>query len=735
MLPTKRQYREAFPSRIGSTMKHSNTHRTFVRLASVIILFLLLATVAISAQIQAGRPRPFVELGESIPSLAFDSSGDGISHLLPPSPAPHAADPDGALLPGKNEPGPELTLAGFYGYGFGHVTWKQTSGVEQFTQDSNHYHDWGIEIGYTAPTHLFRWLAYSLRASLTDRDTRLVRRMSSVPVIIPTPMGDSLMEQTIEYWNSMQTLQGELAPSLRIEPLGDLAIDFGGAIGIRRTTEWREGESLLSPANAHLIAPANYQTSDDGRTIMITGNSLPNERSLTLALLAGISYTFRLPYGLSVAPEVRLRYDCTSPAPEIDFTPLGVQGALRIGWSLGSDARPAPKFSEADIPKPHIDSLPHATGKLTASIDLYSIEEGGAVIQHADVRSRDVRHTSAILLPDVILFDGNETTLPARYLSAPTGDPDSAARLDPGMACDRTLAVLGARLHGTPAARVMLAGSTDTGIPPALARARAEAVRQALIRQWSCPPAQITIGTSRSGTAIPGTVRLEPSDPSLLLVEAAWRDRSFHSTPIKVTPTIEADKGIRSWDLEFRQGSTTIARKSSSDADQRVNLDMLVSNLSGTEAPAPLEARLTVVDSAGTVVTGQDQLPFELNARPAGMDSIGVGSYIAVPRGAATEKSLWGIAPLLDRVAAAARPGARIVVRPLVMMAGTDRDAMRARLRGIADRIALLTGNRTDIPVSIAEEPKEPTTRGATRESTLLQDAIEIDIAGAGLVP
>ena len=86
-----------------------------------------------------------------------------------------------------------------------------------------------------------------------------------------------------------------------------------------------------------------------------------------------------------------------------------------------------------------------------------------------------------------------------------------------------------------------------------------------------------------------------------------WIVDDYLLPSIGITPQIVADAGVQLWTLSIRKDSEEIARLTSEDADQQLNLDI---ELADGLIPNRLTAELIVEDSTGALVAARDHLPF-----------------------------------------------------------------------------------------------------------------------------
>ncbi len=540
----------------------------------------------------------------------------------------------------------------------------------------------GLHLGLALPDLFTRGVGLSVRGAFATTSTRHYYVAPAIPVLLQTDTGLAVLLQTTDLELAHSNWRVEAEALVRIAPVGGLALLAGPAIGTRQVTSWSYSSHLLSPDGARFLNPASLSvvTADKGRTLIYgSGSVLPGENHFTVAALGGVCYTFPISRDVSIAPELWLRYDFTSPGLIGVWNPLTLQAAVNL--SLGNlmrlraqgNAPPpepsAPSEARAPTEAParamdtsRRDIPPPAQRPIAAAIDLYSIDPDGSRRQTATLHPSITARSRSIELPRTIPFEPNRITPPSMAVEPP-GSLDSVALLDPERAVDHLLDVLAARLNAHPTVTITLAGSTAPGEPASIGKCRAEEVRGLLIGSFGCRSSQILLGPatrSPAGAAVTiGGTKVE----ELTRVERRWVERSTGASPIGVEPSIDLPAGLRSWAIEFRQGSETIARRTSEDTSQTLDLGLILRDRAIGDSLPPLVAVLTVEDADGIRHSARDEMPFVAGRTPR--DTAHIASYILIPGATAQATVDEQLLPSLWRIALEARRGGRVSVRPL----------------------------------------------------------------------
>ena len=85
-----------------------------------------------------------------------------------------------------------------------------------------------------------------------------------------------------------------------------------------------------------------------------------------------------------------------------------------------------------------------------------------------------------------------------------------------------------------------------------------------------------------------------------------WILEDYLLPELSITPTIIADAGIRSWTFSIRRDGKEIARTTSEDKDQSLNLEI---SIEADSVPSELIAEFVVEDSTGAMTAARDRLP------------------------------------------------------------------------------------------------------------------------------
>ncbi len=263
----------------------------------------------------------------------------------------------------------------------------------------------------------------------------------------------------------------------------------------------------------------------DTRDTTIGSGDLSKKIGIIPSLSLGLSYDAPLSNMLWAEPgiEATLPFGGQSSGTGVSVFRLGGitywrQAELSATFALLFDLTPrkemVPVFVKREVPvpitvliEPSRDTIP----KLSASIRAVAISSTGEKSDVVRMTVEEIRTRNADPLLNYIFFDAGSSTFPSRYITY--SSPDAAKQQFQGSEerhdislmdlYRETLNIIGDRMRKYPKARLTLIGSTDNTDDRdangssadeallALARKRAEAVKDYLVNIWRIDPARL----------------------------------------------------------------------------------------------------------------------------------------------------------------------------------------------------------------------------------------------------
>lgn len=403
--------------------------------------------------------------------------------------------------------------------------------------------------------------------------------------------------------------------ALRIELLGQMmsgdgwTVSLGPSFALLSSTVGDQIDTILGPGRTSFSDGQRSHAMPDGTEL----------RSASLAVDGVVSLSYALPVGghLSLVPELRTRFGITSAMENVPLrTTVALGGALGLLFDLSPRQLPPDLPDTVPPPPPHIPLL-------TASIDLRGVDLHGRESDRATVTVDELLSRRYIPLLPMVFFEADSATPARRYV--PAGTPLGA--LDPMAMHLRAFQVIGQRMQSETSARLTLYGSVAQGEAPSLARKRAEAVRDKLVREWGIAPARISIGrgdggvrrstdAEEDGRAENRRVVIRSNSSRILapfIVEKV--ERSFDPPGVVAHPTMRAEAGVQRWEVTLRQGDAVVQR-TSSDREQMIEeMSWRIEAGDDDTTLTPISATLEVIDSTGARVTAHDEMPVSIRRR------------------------------------------------------------------------------------------------------------------------
>jgi outer membrane protein OmpA-like peptidoglycan-associated protein len=418
------------------------------------------------------------------------------------------------------------------------------------------------------------------------------------------------------------TIVLDLLPRLRLG--SGWAVAAGPVLGYRLDVQSTQTDNVLGPNGLRLAGGQQAQ-------VMINGVSL-SASPFVFGLAAAVSHELPVGQRTLLIPAITAHTELSSAVKEASMRAFSVGAEVSLLFDLTPIPAPPPPPPPPPPPVAVQPPPPH-TPRLFASIRMTSTDDSGHVTRVSVVRATEVLYRRYIPLLPAIFFDHDSAGFAARYVhdAVPPEDSAATAMLQQMGVLDvhhNNLTVIGTRMRSHPAAHLTLHGSTSNDEAQTIARSRAELVRDYLASAWGLARDRISIadggGTiTRSGEATEDgraenrRVEFTSDDPAILApitVDRVVRD--FNPPSITMEPVMEAEAGVKHWEMTVRQGGTSVAHYTSDDSKLRTSdLTWNLANDRIDSIPSPLGVELAVEDSTGATTIARDELPITLERR------------------------------------------------------------------------------------------------------------------------
>jgi len=426
------------------------------------------------------------------------------------------------------------------------------------------------------------------------------------------------------------TLDASLS-SIGLEPLlgwrlGALELMGGLRVGFVMSSTFDQREELVEPSDygAYL---------GDDRVWVETNADIPEASSIRLALVGGVRYELPLNARstMVLAPELFYHHALTGVASNVTWNAHQFRFGLALGFRPEPEQQVAPPPDTVRAPDVPVRPL------LTAAIRAEGIEADGRTSPDLTIRIDETIATDLRPLLNHVYFDKGASTIPARY-RALRADETTTFREEQLYSSTtmqtyhHVMDIVAQRMTQRPNARLRLTGclAEDDGTTDlALARRRAEAVRDYLVQTWNIEADRIDIDTRATPerpTRANDPVQLplahaENRRVEILATDAAvmapvaTTDTIRTATPptVRFHPDVVADAGVSSWKIEASQDGRPLFRRDGTGTKPS-DVDWVVAGDRATtpRTESPIVYRLTVEDASGRAA---QTLPQEIPVR------------------------------------------------------------------------------------------------------------------------
>lgn len=524
----------------------------------------------------------------------------------------------------------------------------------------------GPYFGALAEFPLAPSLMLGLRASYVSHSAVLSER-EAVRVIVGGVGRDGAFEHTVDA--SIATLGFE--PSVQVRLAGSLFATFGARTGLFLEQSYLQEERIVDPGDVGTFLDSNGQDSRSRVRNQASGE-LPGVSRFLAQAVFGVAWELPLNEGRTtlLVPEASYALSISDVVSSRTWKPDG----LRLGLALKFQPAPAPpkpivrdtvvvrdttlresstyvservvlesrnenteRLETAEAVRFRTTAREHYVRErplpppMRCALSVAGVNDRGEQEAIATLRIEEFLSSVAHPLLNFVFFEPGSSALPARYTllepaaasSFRSDDLRSAGTLD---VYHTMLNVIGERMRRYPAATLSLMGcNMDHGAEKgdlALSKARAEAVRDYLVRVWGITADRmrtdaVNLPEKRSNPLTPDgqgenrRVEIAATMPEILDVLILADTLRQPSVPvIRVSPSIVSASAVGRWELTISQRDRVLKRFSG-EGTPPGNLDWDIAN-DGANAPRfsePLVIALTARNVAGQEVACRSELP------------------------------------------------------------------------------------------------------------------------------
>ncbi len=422
-------------------------------------------------------------------------------------------------------------------------------------------------------------------------------------------------------------------------PVKNLSLFAGPRLGFVMQKSYDQRETLTSPADR-----GYFLGTDSSRVRNVSSGDIQDANSINLGLELGARYEFPLNRkgNLFIAPELFFRLGLTQAVKGLTWGIHTLHGGISIVYNLPA---PEPKKAESipvpvvAVPPPPIKEAPPKADvaiekkeekpKLNCSIAAVGFDDDKEK-DGVKVRVEEFLSISMRPLLTYVFFDDNSSEIPGRYkqISKEKADAfnvNSLYNVSTLPTYYNLLNIVGARLRDNEKAKIRLVGcNSNTGEEKGnteLSLARAKAVADYLKNTWGIDEKRISV-SSKNLPANPSRADVQDgieenrrveiySEVADITAPVITNDTLRQVSPkgIRFYPTVNAEKGVATWNIVAKQKGKLLKEISGSGFVPDAN-DWMINN---EKESIPLTTRdieyyLEVTDNTGQKVRSEARL-------------------------------------------------------------------------------------------------------------------------------
>jgi outer membrane protein OmpA-like peptidoglycan-associated protein len=444
-----------------------------------------------------------------------------------------------------------------------------------------------------------------------------------LPILDPNSGGYVELERKHSYTADLPYILGEIG--VKITPLEEypIYVRVGGAVASPMSgASHKQTEEILSPSG--VLYPETNTAVRDVSSGPIT------DVGLLFHATGAIGYPLPLGPRLTASPEVRYYYPLNDVTPHYRWRIATAEAGVAFRMSFGRMAPPSTP------PPPTTPDAPLAATESPSAI-LSTVSA-----QKIEIVETVVTETFPIL--PYIFFDSASTEIAPRYVkieqSQTTGFNEQALPHRSLAAYYEMLNIVGSRLARDRGVKITLNGTTDgreSTIPGAmnnLARARAQGVKDYLVKVWGVDPTRIAITTSTAPTYPSSMQYAEGAEENRRVEITSTNDQVLqpiiferfneHSiTPRQITfaPTGASNAGVEGWRLDVVAGDRNVwhtegAGKPPATVTWNLDVETAARLARELRGDGTIRCELTVNDYDGKVAQSEFRQPARKEMSP-----------------------------------------------------------------------------------------------------------------------
>lgn len=425
-------------------------------------------------------------------------------------------------------------------------------------------------------------------------------------VPIANPGGPGVYVATIAHDLNARTVNLDLVPYVRYEPLRWFAIELAAPVMIPLSSRYQQRMFFTDPQNFPFL---------DGSIERITGQgTIPSLAVASLALQARVEGLLPLAASgaLALTPFVAYQQSITSPAADgaLRSRILSVGLGLRSSFSAGSEValvprvprrrertlrdttvelsrmvkqpvtvlmqRSADSVDEGDlrdvtIRETYVTYYPKPPAILRASMQLAFVHTDGTVSDDARVLAQRVRATHVVQLLPLVVFDSTSVDIPQRYVKlspaeVPTWRPTLALTDAPTHWQYTIHNIVGSRLRSARSSCSLIVYVDTTQTDRTRAEQRAQSIRRYLRETFGIDERRLPLRITQTSGVLANCIGFDPTNPALAPLTTTQMLNDTELPNVRVVPDVVSEAGIQRWAVSVQTNGRTVRVISDSGA-------------------------------------------------------------------------------------------------------------------------------------------------------------------------
>lgn len=548
---------------------------------------------------------------------------------------------------------------------------------------------------------------YNLSGSMEQRET-------IGNVYTPTGTGIAESRHSLDATLSVVALEPKVILRSFSFPLW---LSFGAQVGFVSSKEYAQEERLVTPSGA---------VYEDTRLPVrnATSGKIGDASSVLFGVAFGAGYDVSVSPDVMLTPEASFVYGINSIVSEGSWNNLGIRFGASVSYLFRGGAEEAPvEIPKKEDPVPVQDYAPPPKVAFELGVDVSGISEG-RLLKDPTIVVADIQYDESFPLVSHLYFDKGSSELSStrqNLLSSPESFSESSLPSSSMSIYREALNIIGYRMKRSASSRIQVTGHVDgRGVEQdnaSLARARAESVKEYLVRVWGISAGRIQVEGRGLPTLASNTETADGQAENRRVeitslsgdvsspVRQQFTALSVDPDSLQITPTIRADGGVDSWSVEVSNNKGEVLDRVSEPGSAVSPVMLSLGRRYFTPGTEGLRVEVRAADRNGRRLSTEKSVPVRMisETKKAGedVDDYRIERYSLMLFDFNKSDLTSGHREVLESLRGKLVPGSSVTIEGY-----TDRSGDATYNRGLADRRcqevkSYLLGSRTDIPVSV----------------------------------